>query len=196
MSKAFEFDRAVRWARLGSRKSLARRADRHLPFVGDEAEPGGALLLDTCVYIDQLQDRTPPAVESLTAMRLVHHASVAIMELMHLVGRLDPSDRRSASAIARIRGAIRAMPAHRTFAPDVDTLARAAILSGILCRTQGYAADARHRAQNDCVLFVQALKSGVTLLTRNVADFDFLLQMVPAGRVLLYRQQPMPARVP
>jgi hypothetical protein len=41
---------------------------------------------------------------------------------------------------------------------------------------------------NDGVLFLQAAKLGLTLLTRNISDFDYLLQMMPAGRVLLYRR--------
>jgi hypothetical protein len=79
------------------------------------------------------------------------------------------------------------MPAHRIFVPDLDVLARAALLSGVVCRLQGYANDARFRALQDCVLFLQAQKLGLTLLTGNISDFDYLLQLVPAGRVLMYR---------
>lgn len=63
------------------------------------------------------------------------------------------------------------MPSHRIFEPDINVLGRAAILSGILCRVQGYAAADRLRALNDCILFLQALKLGSTILTRNIADF-------------------------
>lgn len=79
------------------------------------------------------------------------------------------------------------MPPHRTFAPDPDVLGSAALLSGMLCRLQGYKADARLRALHDRVLFLQAQKLGLTILTRNVSDFDYILQLVPAGRVMLYR---------
>jgi hypothetical protein len=34
----------------------------------------------------------------------------------------------------------------------------------------------------DCVLLLQAQKSGFSVLTANVADFDILLQLLPAGR--------------
>jgi phage I-like protein len=38
------------------------------------------------------------------------------------------------------------------------------------------------------VVFLQAQKLGLTVLTANVGDFDPLLQLVPSGRVLFYRQ--------
>jgi hypothetical protein len=80
------------------------------------------------------------------------------------------------------------MPAHRIFAPDVDVLGRGALLSGILCRLQGYAKDNKLRALQDCILFLQSLKLGLAVLTANIGDFDILLQLIPAGRVVFYRQ--------
>jgi hypothetical protein len=185
----FDFDAAVRWARLDPRRTLARRADAELPFVREERIAGQGLLLDTCAYIDQVHDRTPDVVDRLIATRQVKHSSVAIQELVHAVGALDPDDRRTPGAVAEIRGLIRAMPPHRIFAPDVDILGRAALLSGIVCRLQGYAADRRLRAVNDCVLLLHAQKLGCTILTANVADFDILLQLLPTTRVLFYRQK-------
>ena len=61
-------------------------------------------------------------------------------------------------------------------------------LSGILCRMQSYAADRKLRALHDCVLFLQAVKLGFTVLTANLSDFDVLLQLLSAGRVLFYRR--------
>jgi predicted nucleic acid-binding protein len=188
----FDFDGAVRWARFDPRKTLARRADAELPFVSEERIAGQALLLDTCAYIDQVQDRTPDVVDRLIATRQVKHSSVAIQELMHAVGALDPDDRRTPGAIAEIRGLIRSMSPHRVVAPDVDVLGRAALLSGIVCRLQGYAANAKLRALHDCVLLLHAHKLGLTLLTANVADFDILLQLLRSGRVLFYRRKQRP----
>ena len=71
--------------------------------------------------------------------------------------------------------------------PKPEVLGRAALLAGILSRLQGYARDARLKALNDCVLFLQAQKLGFAVLTANLAEFDLLLQLVPAGRVLFYR---------
>jgi hypothetical protein len=67
-------------------------------------------------------------------------------------------------------------------------LGRAALLSGVLCRLQGYEKDGKLRALHDCVLFLQAQKLGLVALTANVGDFDILLQLLPTGRTLLYRR--------
>ena len=168
---AFDFDAARRWARgLDALTTLARRRADELPFVDAGLIGGQGLLLDTCVYIDQMQDRSPHVLNDLVAQRQVNHSTVAIGELMHTVGVLNPSDTRTAGVIAEIGKQIKAMPPHRIFAPDIDILGIAALLSGILCRLQGYEKDGRLRALGDCVLFLQARKLGLVVLTANVGD--------------------------
>jgi hypothetical protein len=185
----FDFDAAWRWARFDRRKALARRGDDELPFVDASLTGGQGLLLDTCVYIDQMQDRSPAVLDDLIMQRQVNHSTVAIQELMHTVGVLKPSDARTAGVVAAIGKQIRAMPPHRVFAPDIEVLGRAALLSGILCRLQGYGKDGKLRALQDCVLFLQAQKLGLVVLTANVGDYDILLQLIPAGRALFYRRR-------
>ena len=184
----FSFESSVRWARFDPQRTLSRRDDDDLPFLGDTAEAGPELLLDTCVYINGLQGRAPDVVAELLHLRLSNHSTVAVQELMHTVGVLDPKHPGSRVAIRQIGITINGMPSHRVYAPDADVLGRAAHLSGILCRLQGYQKDAQLRALQDCVLFLQAQKLGFTILTANVSDFDYLLQLIPAGRVLFYRQ--------
>ena len=128
-------------------------------------------------------------LDDLVAQRQVSHSTVAIQELMHTVGVLDPSDGRTASVVDVIGNQIRAMPPHRTFARDIEVLGRAALLSGILCHLQGYEKDDKLRALQDCVLFLQAQKLGLVVLTANVGDYDFLLQLIPTGRALFYRSK-------
>ena len=65
------------------------------------------------------------------------------------------------------------MRPHRIFTPEPDVLGRAALLAGVLCRLQGYSAFNRLRALQDCTLLLQAQKLGLTVLTRNIIDFDF-----------------------
>lgn len=185
----FDFEAARRWARFDPQKTLARRGDEELPFVDPGRIGGQGLLLDTCVYIDQMQDRSPYALDDLIAQRQVNHSTVAIQELMHTVGILSPSDARTAGVIAEIGKQIKSMPAHRIFAPDIEVLGRAALLSGMLCRLQGYEKDGKLRVLQDCVLFLQAQKLGLVVLTANVGDYDILLQLIPAGRVLFYRRK-------
>lgn len=185
---AFDFDAARRWAQFRAQTTLGRRADEDLPFIAPDHAAGQGLLLDTCVYIDQIQDRTPALLDEVVALRHVNHSTVAIQELMHTVGALNPSDPRTAGVIRTIGGLIKAMPDHRIFTPDADTLGKAALLSGVFCRLQGYTKDTKLRALQDCVLFLQAQKLGLVVLTANVGDYDLLLQFVPAGRALFYRR--------
>jgi hypothetical protein len=186
---AFDFAAARRWARFDRQRTFARRRDEELPFVQAGAIGGQGLLLDTCVYIDQMQDRSPEVLDELIAHRQVNHSIVAIQKLMHTVGVLNPSDARTVGVIVEIGEQIEAMPPHRIFAPDEEVLGRAALLSGILCRLQGYGKDGKLRALQDCVLFLQAQKLGLVVLTANVSDYDILLQLVPTGRALFYRQR-------
>jgi predicted nucleic acid-binding protein len=186
---AFDFDAAVRWGRFAPQSTLARRDDQDLPFIREERLGGQALLLDTCVYIDQLQNRTPDIIDRVIASGQINHSTVVIQELMHTVGVLDPKDRRTPAAVAQIRGLVRSMPSHRVFTADADVLGRSGLLSGFLCRLQGYSADRKHRALQDCILFLQAQRLGLAVLTANIADFDVLLQLLPMGRVLFYRRR-------
>jgi hypothetical protein len=151
-----DFDAARRWARFDPKRTLARRADADLPFVKEHRIAGGPLLLDTCVYIDQLKGRTPETLDQLIETRQTNHSTVAVQELMHTVGRLDPDDGRTTGVIDQIGSLVKAVPAHRLLTPDADVLGRAALLSGMLCRLQGYARDARLKALNDCMLFLLA----------------------------------------
>ncbi|AWM01796.1 type II toxin-antitoxin system VapC family toxin [Bradyrhizobium amphicarpaeae] len=182
-----DFDAVRRWARFDPQRTLARRRDNELPFADPNSIGGQGLLLDTSVYIDQMQGRSPRLLDDLIAQRQVNHSTVAIQELMYTVGVLDPSDARTAGVIEVIGKQIRAMPPHRVFAPDIEVLGRAALLSGILCRLQGYEKGAKLRALQDCVLFLQAQKLGLVVLTANVGDYDILLQLIPSGRALFYR---------
>lgn len=183
----FDVEAARRWARFDPRRTLARRPDEALPFANADELAGQPLLLDTCVYIDQMQARAPLLVEQLIDTRQVNHSAVAIQELMHTIGVLDPDDPRTKAVVAAVTRTILAMPEHRLFTPDAEVLGRAALLAGILSRLQSYARDSRPKALQDCVLFLQAHKLGFAVLTANLADFDLLLQLVPSGRVLFYR---------
>ena len=184
----FDFAKSKRWARFDPQRRLSRRPDDQLPFASADELAGSALLLDTGVYIRQIQGTAPAFLADLLEARLINHSTVALQELMHTVGVLNPADPRTAAAITNTERQIVDMPEHRLFEPDADILGRAALMSGILCRLQDYAMDARLKAMQDCTLFLQAQKIGSTVLTANIAEFDYLLQLIPTGRVLFYRK--------
>ncbi len=168
--------------------TLSRRPDRDLPFVEEATAAGPPLLLDTCVYIDALEGALPDIVERLLLTRTLVHLPMVLAELSHNFGRLDPRDPRTPAHLDLLAGVIGDIPEHR-LERDVSpgVLLEAGILSGLLFRLGGVQPGREMAALVDATLFLHALERGFTVLTRNIRDFDFLLRIVPAGRVLLYR---------
>jgi hypothetical protein len=167
--------------------ALVRRAENELPFVSEKTAGSAELLLDTCVYIDNLQARLPGSVNNLLLSRLTNHSAVALSELTHLFGRLDPRDVRTEAVLAKIRAAILLVPPHRLACPSAKALGEAGILAGLVARLASIDSARRQALLNDAVLFLQAVEQGQTLLTRNIREFDWFDQLLPARRVLFYR---------
>ena len=168
--------------------ALERRCDEDLPFVRQPLAAGAPLLFDTTVYIDVLQDRVPDEVADLIRVRQCNHSSVAVAEFAYMFGRLDPRHTDTAHAWASARQAIDDIPAHRLSAPSIRAAIEASILGGIVARVRGLPRSSKQPLLNDAALLFQAHEEGCCLLSRNIVDLDFLLQVFPAGRVLLYRQ--------
>jgi len=170
---------------------LERRRDAELRWAEDEPRIGGALLLDTCVYLDVLQGRTPQSVDDLLASRICRHSAACLAELTHLFGRLDPAHPSTKTVLRPLRETIEDIPAHRLHAPTDATWAEAGMLAGELARLsdQPKGAGAARKFLNDALVFVQARRIGADVLTANVRDFDFLDQLAPGGRIVYYRRQ-------
>lgn len=187
------FDLTATLRRLKPQKrttAIARRPDDALAFISIPIGAGNELLLDTNVYIDVLQARIPDEVKQLLDVRALNHSAIAISELAHAFGRLDPSHAQTRSALKAIEHAIAAIPPHRLNAPSVQALAEANVLAGMVARLRGLAKTDRQPFVNDAILYLQALEQGHTILTRNIADFDALQQLAPEGRILFYRCRP------
>jgi predicted nucleic acid-binding protein len=167
---------------------LPRRDDADLDFAEVASLLGPPLLLDTCVYIDGLEENLPPAVERLLRGRTLMHLSVVIGELSHNFGRLDPRHPRTREHLGELAGMIDDIPPHRLdHAISAGVLLEAGILSGLVFRLGGFQPGQEVAALNDATIYVHALEHGYTILTRNIRDFDFMNQIVPSGRVLFYR---------
>ena len=185
------FDLAASLRRLKPEKqrgTLRRRGDGQLPFLTEPVAAGQPLLLDTTVYIDALKGRLPTEVADLMRVRQSNHSAIAIAELAHLLGRLDPSHAGTATVGKAIRRAIDEIPTHRVSEPSTQAIVDAGILTGIVARLRNLPSTQRQPLFNDAALFFQAFENGCCILSRNIADFDCVLQLVPTGRVLLYRQ--------
>jgi predicted nucleic acid-binding protein len=177
---------ALRRLKLDKQRKGFRYRDRaELPFIGiSHSLP--KLLLDTTVYIDDLQGKLPIGVKSLLRSASVWHSTVTECELAAMVGLLDPHHSQSAVAVEQIIASIERRPTHRIANPDRETWCEAGIVAGVLARLQQYGKAERRRALNDALIFLSAQKHGFTVLTRNILDFDLLLQLVPQGRVVFY----------
>lgn len=167
------------------RRTLRYRDRTALPFNRSAAPPSLPVLLDATVYVDRLKGHLPLQIESLLADRRIVHAAPALAELSIAIGVLDPSDSRTAAALAPLRSAIEAVTAN-VLAPSTNCWVEAGVLAGILARTQGIAKTDRRKLQIDALLFLMAEEAGAMLLSRNVRDFDLLLQIKPGVAVLLY----------
>ena len=183
------FDLAASFRRLKPQRvtsPLIRRPDADLAIVGAPVGPGAELMLDTCVYIDVLQGRTPQAVDDLLTLRINNHSTVALAELTHLFGRLDPGHSGTAAALRELRGVISDIPAHRLLRPSARVAGEAGMLAGLAARL----ASVRHGVEllNDAMLLLHAAEAGCTLLTHNVSDFDRLQQLIPTAQVVFYHR--------
>jgi hypothetical protein len=168
---------------------LERRPDEDIPWAADEPAIGGPLFLDTSVYLDVLQGRSPVEVDTLLTYRLCHHSAVCLSELTHAFGRLDPKHGSTKAVLETIAATVEDIPEHRLHAPDAAIWGQAGVLAGLLFRLSNLPKGEGHerRFVNDALVFLQARQLGASVLTGNVRDFDFLSQIIPSGRVILYR---------
>src|SRR5881227_482529 len=109
-------------------------------------------MLDSCVYIDVLQGRTPTAVDELLRLRIINHSAVALSELTHGFGRLDPTHRGTRGALRELATTLSDIPVHRLLRPSVRTAGEAGMLAGLIARLGGRASGVE--LLNDAALFL------------------------------------------
>jgi predicted nucleic acid-binding protein len=88
--------------------------------------------------------------------------------------------------IAQVAASIDMRPAHRILTPDRDTWREAGMLAALLARLQKYGKNEQRKALNDALIFLSAAKNGCAVLTRNLSEFDLLMQLDPKGQVIFY----------
>jgi predicted nucleic acid-binding protein len=176
----------IRRLKLDERTNPLVRRDRSvLPFF-EQTTYLPKLLLDTTVYIDQFQLKLSPNMEQTLKNATVWHSSVTASELSILAGLLDPRHTGTAKAMEEILALLDIRPNARTITPDAATWAEAGVLAGLITRLQQHGPADRRRTLNDALIYLSAARAGLTVLTRNVADFDLLQQLHPQGTVLFY----------
>lgn len=186
MSSSVDVRRTLRRLKLSERRtSLRYRQRSELPFIG-EISSVPKLLLDTTVYIDGLQGRLPRDVELAIRAASLWHSTVTESELSAIAGLLDPGHPDTSRATHQVLASIEQRPSHRIVNPDLEVWRDAGILAGLLARLQQYGKAEQRKTLNDALIFLSAAKAGLTVLTRNISDFDLLTQLAPNGKVLFY----------
>ena len=144
-------------------------------------------MLDTTVYLDALKAAgLPIAIATLVARNVVLHSAIACAELVVSVGHLDPAHPRTDRHRTPLIDILSRMAPTRIVAPSADAWTEAAIVAGILARTQGYAREARRAVLHDAMILLTAVEAGAVLISRNVRDMDLLLRFWPNAQVLLH----------
>ncbi len=103
-----------------------------------------------------------------------------------LAGLLNPAHPERANTIAQVAASIDQRPSHRILTPDRDMWREAGILAGLLARLQRYGKNEQRKALNDALIFLTAAKNGCVVLTRNLSEFDLLMQLDPRGQAVFY----------
>src|SRR5947209_7956663 len=150
-----------------------------LSFLDRSQQMPAKLLYDTTVYIDILQNRFSINADLVFRAADGWHTPPTEAELVASCGLLDPAHPNTRDIVKQVINVIERRPLHRTIVPDREAWMEAALLSGILARLQGYSRPDRYRTLVDALLFATAKKHGLTVLTRNRIDFDFLQQLAP-----------------
>jgi hypothetical protein len=170
-----------RWSR-----PLAHRPKADLPFDPLQVPARASLLFDATVYIDQLKGQLPTSIINLMASRTILHGAPALAELAVTIGALEPADRRTQATLIPIIETLTRINPSRIIVPSYAMWLEAAVMAGILARTQTIPKQDRRKFFNDALLFLQAAYSGSVLVSRNSRDLDLLLQLKPQAHVLLY----------
>lgn len=182
--------------------TLRYRPDTALPF-DPAAAPVLPLLFDTTYYLDRSTGKVPQGIRALIASRqhMVHNCGVACAELAISIGLLDPADPRTATTIGAIQSHLDHMSKDKTVAPSASAWTEAAVLAGILARTQGLATSKRALTPDqvccnqgrrrelllDALIYLTAVEQDMLLISANIRHMDLLLQLRPTANVLLYR---------
>lgn len=187
MSSSSAFQQSLRRLRPEKhQKKLEYRDRSQLRFLPDLKPPFPKFLLDTTVYIDALQGRLPGYTETVLRAASLWHSPVTEAELAALAGLLSPYHPETSGVIAQVGASIELRPAHRILMPDRDTWREAGILAGLLARLQQYSKNDQRKAFNDAIIFLTAARNGCTVLTRNLSDFDLLMQLDCRGHAVFY----------
>jgi predicted nucleic acid-binding protein len=159
---------------------ISTRPPYALVSAADIAGTGRArLLLDTNVYIHEAGGRLPP--DARVDQCISFHSPVCLAELMTGVGNADPAHPRWTAIRDHYFALIRAVPDHRLLIPDAEIWAEAGLIAGTLSRIQNFQPHQRKECLNDALIYLSAVKAGISVLTADRDAFDRIGQLAGRG---------------
>lgn len=183
---SFDIDRIVRSFK--PEKRVVALAPRHPPdlIAGSAAMARRPVVPDTTVYVHAGQGKPPLHIATVLQQWPLLHCSVALGEIAHSIGRLDPAHPRTAYRRAYLERILRQVPQHRVIAPGDEVQVSAGVLTGMLARLLHLPSGGHRLRINDVLICLTALKNGAAILTANVGDFDLVQQLVPSAEIIYH----------
>ena len=183
---SFDIDRIVRTFKPEKRTAaLTLRSSVDLIAIS-AAITRRPVVPDATVYMHGGQGRLPPQVATIVQQWPLLHCAVALGEIAHGIGRLDPGHPQTPRRRAYLESVLRQIPQHRIIAPGDDVHVSAGILTGILARLLRLPGGGHRLRINDVLICLTALKSCAAVLTANIGDFDLVQQLVPSAEIIYY----------
>jgi hypothetical protein len=182
----FDLDRTIRALKPEKRTApLAYRSAAGLVAASDLATKR-PILPDATVYVHAGQGRLPVGIAGMLRQWPLLHCSVALGEIAHGIGRLDPAHTMTPGRRGYLEGVLRQVPQHRIVSPDDDVHVAAGIVTGVLARLLGLPKGGHRLKVNDVLILLTARKFGAALVTANVGDLDVAQQLRPDADVIYY----------
>jgi hypothetical protein len=161
---------------------LTARSDTALICASDIAGKGRQVFVpDTNIYIMDAAGTLPPAAAIIVDQGLMFHCAVCLAELSVGVGNYAPTAAEWQTVADHYVDLFASIRASGVLVPDAQTWADAAMVAGVLARTQNFQQQQLKELLNDALVYLCAAKHGLPVLTSNKADFDLLQQIAPGG---------------
>jgi hypothetical protein len=185
LSSSAPFQQSLRRLKPEKHQKALRYRDRsQLRFLSTLKPPFPKLLLDTTVYIDTSARKAP----GLCGCRSAGRESMAINGYGSGVGgrrwpaRSDASGDPRRDRTGRCVHRLASCPSHPH--PGSGYMPRSLHARRASCATAELRQNEQRKAPNDALIFLTAAKNGCTVFTRNLSEFDLLMQLDPKGKVI------------
>ena len=141
---------------------------------------------DATVYVHDGQGRLPPHIAAMLQQWPLLHCSVALGEIAHGIGHLDPSHPQTPRRRTYLQSVLRQIPQHRVVTPSDEIQVTAGILTGLLARLLHLPSGGHRLRLNDVLICLTARKAGAAVVTANIGDFDVMQQLMPSAEIIYY----------